>query len=210
MTDSEQRLAQPGWYLDPSGSGHRRWWNGLAWTHYMDGDLPPQGMVSGPVSQPLIPSNISLNPWPVWLLVLVPLLAIAPLLTIDLEGFFRDALIASQSGVAPHVLLPPGMLLAQSFGWALYAASVAFALLDWWILRQRGVVRPFHWAWAFLMTLVYLIGRTVVLRRRAGRGQSPLWSYLLLSVLSGVISGYIITNALFTVISEYAAAYSQT
>lgn len=210
MTDSEQRLAPPGWYLDPSGSGHRRWWNGLAWTHYMDGHAPPQGTVSGPISQPLIPSNISLNPWPAWLLVLLPLVSTAQLLMIDFEGLFRDSLIASESGAGAPLLLPPGLLVGQVLSWVLYGAAVVLAFLDHRMLQQRGVVRPFHWAWSFLGTLVYLIGRTVVLRRRATRGQSPLWSYLLVSLVSGAIGGYIVANAVMNVIADYAASYTQT
>jgi hypothetical protein len=210
VTDSEQRLAPPGWYVDPSGSGHRRWWNGLAWTHYMEGDAPPQGMVSGPVAQPLIPSNVTLNPWPIWLLVLLPAIATAQLLTIDFEGFFRETLLASQSGAPARLLLPPGYLFAQVLGWVLYLGGVALAFLDWWMLKQRGVVRPFFWAWSFLPPLVYLIGRTVVLRRRATRGQGPLWTYLLVSLVSGAIGGYFVANALLNVLTDYAAAYSQT
>jgi hypothetical protein len=37
--------------------------------------------------------------------------------------------------------------------------------LDWRRLRNAGVVRPFHWAWIFLGPTVYVIGRTVVLRK---------------------------------------------
>lgn len=29
------RVAQPGWYADPAGSGRLRWWNGLGWTEHL-------------------------------------------------------------------------------------------------------------------------------------------------------------------------------
>src|SRR5206468_9638315 len=58
---------------------------------------------------------------------------------------------------------------------------VVLAFLDRRILLRRGIVRPFHWVWSVL-PLVYLIGRSVVLRRRVGRGSAPLWVSLLLSV----------------------------
>ena len=49
-------------------------------------------------------------------------------------------------------------------------------------LRRRGIERPFGWGWAvlvFVATLgVYIVGRTVVVRRRTGRGWAPLWGWL--------------------------------
>ena len=41
-------------------------------------------------------------------------------------------------------------------------------------LAARGFVRPFPWAWTFLSSLVYVIGRHVVIRRRGGRILAPL------------------------------------
>ncbi|KTR73670.1 hypothetical protein NS234_19740, partial [Microbacterium oxydans] len=41
-------------------------------------------------------------------------------------------------------------------------------------LAARGFVRPFPWAWTFLSSLVYVIGRHVVIRRRGGRTLAPL------------------------------------
>lgn len=55
-------------------------------------------------------------------------------------------------------------------------------------LRARGVERPFHWAWSILSVLVYLIGRSVVVRRRVGGSAAPLWLFLGLGVLGGAIA----------------------
>lgn len=58
--------------------------------------------------------------------------------------------------------------------------GVLFAALDRKALLRRGYDRPFHWAWAFLgvfmyaCSLVYAIGRTIVVRRRGGRGIAPM------------------------------------
>ena len=47
------------------------------------------------------------------------------------------------------------------------------SFLDARLLRRRGVSRPFAWGWGFVLG-VYLVGRTVVLQRRIGRGGAPL------------------------------------
>ncbi|MDJ1114887.1 DUF2510 domain-containing protein [Microbacterium dauci] len=93
-----------------------------------------------------------------------------------------------------YFVLPPGydpgatgwvlaglVLLSFVNGLAL-AASVLFAWLDARALQRRGVERPFGWGWAvlvFVATLaVYVTGRTVVVRRRTGRGAAPFWVWL--------------------------------
>ena len=65
---------------------------------------------------------------------------------------------------------------------------VVLSWLDRRTLRQRGVERPFHWAWSILSVLIYLIGRSVVVRRRVGGSAAPLWLFLGLSVLGGAIA----------------------
>ncbi|NIJ04501.1 hypothetical protein [Frigoribacterium faeni] len=67
-------------------------------------------------------------------------------------------------------------------------ALVVLSWLDRRTLRQRGVERPFHWAWSILGVLIYLIGRSVVVRRRVGGSAAPLWLFLGLSVLGGAIA----------------------
>ena len=55
------------------------------------------------------------------------------------------------------------------------------AFFDHRALSRAGVVRPFHWAFAFFAfltpfaSLVYVIGRSVVVHRRSGRGRLPMW-----------------------------------
>lgn len=59
-------------------------------------------------------------------------------------------------------------------------SAVWFAHLDRKALQHRGYDRPFHWALAILgvfmyaCSLVYAIGRTVVVRRRGGHGIAPM------------------------------------
>jgi hypothetical protein len=76
-----------------------------------------------------------------------------------------------------------------ALGWITYGLGVFFAYRDYKTLLALGVPRPFHWAWAFL-SIVYVIGRSVVVRRRTGHGILPMWiaiAYLALSVVVAII-----------------------
>lgn len=66
------------------------------------------------------------------------------------------------------------LAVTQVLGLAAWGFTVFAAFRDYKHLESVGVVRPFHWAFAFIpYTIVYLIGRHVVLRRscapRVGR-----------------------------------------
>lgn len=191
MSSGTTELAAPGWYRDPSGSGRRRWWNGLAWTDYMDDDLVLQGVPNGAVIQPMILSSVNLNPWPIWVFALLPLASLAPLLFVDYAQLLRDLTTAYLSGTSSARIqlgLLPLSLINYAIVLGAYALTVGMAAVDYYLLRHRiGVVRPFHWAWAFLAFLtglVYLVGRAVVIRRRTGQGARwPVWVYLLVSVV---------------------------
>src|SRR5690606_35683868 len=89
-------------------------------------------------------------------------------------------------------LLSPGYLLSTVGGWVVYGLCVWFAYLDWRELGRRGVPRPFHWAWTFLSSVVYGIGRSVVVRKRTGHGISPMWVTIATLVVSFGLSIYIV------------------
>ena len=42
-----------GWYPDPSGTSHLRWWNGHSWTNY----VMPYAMQNQSVSKPRLPAH---------------------------------------------------------------------------------------------------------------------------------------------------------
>jgi hypothetical protein len=75
-------------------------------------------------------------------------------------------------------------------GFLAYAASVVLAYFDSERLKRSGVVKPFHWAWSFLSSGVYVIGRSVITSQVArGRGLAPIW------VLIGVFAlNIVVTN----------------
>lgn len=182
----------PGWYADPYGAAPQRWWDGTQWTAH----------VSQPAAQPY-PQAAALQPrtalapttpvgtvW-IWLIVLLPVLSIAllPLVRFDFAYTFDSAGTSNYSPLNPFSAFSPWYFVLIGLSWLTYAVTVVFSWLDHRELTRRGVVRPFHWAWAFLSSFVYVIGRTVIVRSVAGRrGMAPLWTMIAVTVLSFVVA----------------------
>jgi hypothetical protein len=91
-----------------------------------------------------------------------------------------DYIRATGSGIVPGGTPFSGAWIALNLvGVLVYAATVALAWLDWRSLRERGLATPFHWALALLGLLVYIVGRTVLVRRRFHAGAfAPLAAYI--------------------------------
>jgi hypothetical protein len=78
------------------------------------------------------------------------------------------------------------------------ALAILFGVLDHRALVRAGVPKPFHWAWIFFALInvpVYIIGRSVIVRRRTGSGLAPMFLYLALWVATFIV------NAIFTAAS---------
>lgn len=178
MTDSTRSSApDAGWYADPAGLPRHRWWDGTQWTeHLHDPALEVYGVVPAPVV------NAHTPVYTVFLaaLLLLPVLSILMSLAVDPRAGFSFG-----PGSAP--VFDPLYLVEQLLVWAVYAASVVLAFLDRRRLIRAGFERPFHWAWTFLSTGVYVIGRSVIVRRRCGRGLAPIWAWAITSVITIII-----------------------
>jgi len=123
--------------------------------------------------------------WAFCAILIVPIIAFA---LWDFSGMmtssFSSALNDPTNPYAAYgALLNPGYFAVIGVGFVYYAASVVLAFLDYRALTTAGVPKPFHWAWTFLSALVYIIGRTVIVKRRTGAGLGPLWLYLGLYLL---------------------------
>jgi hypothetical protein len=131
----------------------------------------------------------------VWLSIVVGLVPLAALFVIDWNGYIASTMAWDQPYGAMPTMAPGAWVLstlgASLLSYAAIGASVLFAWLDWRELQRRGVVRPFHWAWAFFALVatigVYIIGRTVILRRQTGGGMGPLWAWIASIVLTIVV-----------------------
>lgn len=110
------------------------------------------GVAAGPVTSTV----------PVWILTLIPIYMLLVGLIVLLSG--------ASASFAP-------ITLAFVFG-VPWVAGVAIALVDHRMLGRGGMVRPAHWAWAFLGAPVYLIARLVATVREAGNGFGPVLTSL--------------------------------
>ena len=187
--DRPTNAPAPGWYPDPAGTNRRRWWDGRGWTDYF-----ADGGWDGSIDQPPLAPGTNVNTPFIWIITLLPLVSAVAFLTWDVGGYFRRALESPTGSVT--AMLDPGYLLVQAVSFLLFAAQVVLGYFDWRALKRMGVVRPFHWAWSFL-SIVYIIGRPVVLWRRVHSGLAPLWTYIGVYVvtLAVIITKFVVTFA---------------
>jgi len=202
MTDLTS--APAGWYPDPSGSG-QRWWDGGRWTDYATPLDPPTYAPYGTEVQARVADGTPVDTVWVWLIVTVPYVTLIPFFLFDFEGYMLRSMTDPMAQV--RMYLDPMYLTASALGWLMYGAAVWFAYLDDAALRKLGYARRFHWAWAFLSSFVYVIGRSVVVKRQAGHGSAPMWVAIALSVatLIGMFvwSGVIVANLMNATLSSY-------
>ena len=192
--------AAPGWYPDPYGGAGLRWWDGVQWTQHVAGPVPAAAAyapaayapAAGPAARRPLPEGPPVyTPW-IWLVTLLPLVNAVILFTYrPFDGYTR-MFADPQHPVIPDpvsLLGGPLFLVGTAVSWIALALTVVFAWLDYRELTRRGVERPFHWAWSFLASIVYAIGRSVVVRKVAGgRGAAPIAASIVVLALTIVAS----------------------
>ncbi|WP_457965129.1 DUF2510 domain-containing protein [Arthrobacter sp. D1-29] len=204
----------PGWYPDPAGTGRLRWWDGTNWTSQYSTPYVPAAQVPGPGGAPYpvtpyIPERPHIssetpvyNPL-IWIITLLPLLPVILLLLWNPEVRFISIGSQDTPAVDPLSVFTPVYFLLVFSGFLTYAASVLLAYFDSERLKRDGVVRPFHWAWSFLNSAVYVIGRSVIVHKVApGRGLLPVWVTIGVFVLSSVVSTIKMSALLSSVMSS--------
>lgn len=195
----------PGWY--PDGSGGQRWWNGTAWSEYTAAAPAAQ-----PVQRIALPEGTRVdNAW-VWVVSLVYLLGTFSLFFFDMTGYMRaifDAQLTGSTSALAEVMTGylVFFLLSWLLGLALWGLTIFAAFRDYKHLQAIGVVRPFHWAFAFIpYTIVYLIGRHVVLRKVSRTAGWPLWAHIgsyVIVILISIIWSLVMVQAMLAEIPSY-------
>lgn len=109
------------------------------------------------------------------------------LLFVDFKGMFSYSNMMNEMAMTQALFTSPAYLFVALSGWVFYGLSVLFSYFDYRELTRRGVPSPFHWAFAFISSIVYVIGRSVVVRRRTGKGISPMWVTIVTYVLANII-----------------------
>ncbi|HEY5230357.1 MAG TPA: DUF2510 domain-containing protein [Galbitalea sp.] len=186
--------APAGWY-PVAGSEQKRWWDGTRWTDhiYDPATATPVAPASPAATTPVAPLRApeGVKPGTVWFWLLAVGAPVLQLLELIPASIWVNQVVAgdpSANSVAGSGLDPLSLVTFLS-GWIIAAFCIVIALLDWRELRARGIPKPFHWAWSFFVIVigwpvVYVIGRTVVAKRRTGSGMAPLWVFVGLQVVA--------------------------
>ncbi|HEY0259614.1 MAG TPA: DUF2510 domain-containing protein [Lacisediminihabitans sp.] len=183
--DAGSATPVPGWYPDYTGLPRLRWWDGTGWTeHLHDPALATPGLAARPALRPGTPVYTVF----LWVILGLQLVSVITLSTLDLNGLVtRTATDSTMGGSMTMTTLSPGYLLTSLVGYLAWGLGVLLAYFDWRRLRNTGFDRPFHWAFTFINSGVYIIGRSVIVKRRAGRGLLPIWIWALIVVVSIVV-----------------------
>ncbi|MBB5640018.1 DUF2510 domain-containing protein [Cryobacterium roopkundense] len=176
---AQHKTYAPGWYPDPSGAPGLSWWDGARWTGQRhDPSLEVYGATPPLVAGPGTRVNDAL----LWTIVLLPVLSLLALSQFDMATYLMKTL----STTVPTI--DPAYVLLQVLSFAIYVATILLAFFDYRRLSRHGIARPFHWAWTFLSAGVYVIGRSVIVRRRVGGTLTAVWAWVAIVVAGLVVA----------------------
>jgi hypothetical protein len=187
-----------GWYPDYTGEPRLRWWDGAQWTeHVQGGAAQPYSLT--PERTKVADGTPVFTPF-IWILTFLPLLGLV------ISHLLSPAVTVGRPSVEDPtaVLRSPAYLANLAISIITYAATIVLAFFDRRQLLARGFDRPFHWAWAFIPVngVVYVIGRSVIVRRRAGHGISPMWVSIGILVLNFIFSLAVGIAAFSTIVTD--------
>lgn len=129
------------------------------------------------------------NPF-IWLVTLLPVIPLIILLLWNPAFHLRYVGVRRVPTLDPSSMFSVPYFLLIATGWLVYGVSVLLSYLDWQKLQRDGVVRPFHWAWAFLSAGVYVVGRSVIVHKVAPqRGLAPVWALIGVIALCFIVVG---------------------
>jgi len=170
VSDAAQNMpTQRGWYADPAGLPQKRWWDGEQWTEHLH-DPASNAYGVDAVLGAGAPASVFNNY--LWAIALLP--------------------------VVSFLALTSAETASPLLGWGISIGSVILAYLDRRQLLRDGLDRPFHWAWTILSPGAYVVGRSVIVRRRTGGSLAPMWVWAAIMVV------YVLT--VLRTVDEAAAA----
>ena len=226
MSDAPTPTPIAGWYPDPAGQGRIQWWDGSQWTeNFAEPAAQTAGAPAGPaaasapaygttggaygtaypysttVEKPTAPAGTSPYTPFVWVLAFLPLIS---LVTQILNTLTLDQQIEDSISAQPGDIFSPAYFLSLGLSFLLTAVTVLFGVLDYRALVRAGVPRPFHWAWAlfaFVNAPVYIVGRSIIARRRTGSGLIPMVINLAFW-LATIVIAIVVASITFTEVFE--------
>jgi len=161
---------------------------------------------------PVLKAPEGTKPYTVWIWLItiaIPLVSVAamiPFLVGEMSVVGSAPTWArSQTPDAAFAAMAPmfaWMGLTWLIGLVMTGLMVLFAWLDHRELQRRGVPKPFHWAWSFFAfagagNLVTVIGRSIVVNRRVGKGLAPIWVTIAIYVAMIVVM-FVIMGVMFS------------
>ncbi len=189
--------AQPaaGWYPDPAGSTHLRWWDGLDWTtHLLDPANPPKpavtpaatSTVEQPFYRPMQRAPIyETAPEPSFSAGSTTTLAVWVIAVFPFLYYAADwAIIAMTNSLDPF---PFGVVSLVVF-----VVIWSMALWDHAVLRSRGVPTA-SVLWMLLSPIGYLIARRVRLKAVGIRADAP-GNVFVISLVAGVALSFVVAG----------------
>lgn len=208
----------PGWYPDPWKQAAQRFWDGSQWTHRIAGGASPYAG-----ERPRVADDAPIYGPFIWIIALLPLLSAVLIwfIHIDLSAFggamksLDESQYTGGPAPAPPVVNPfsmfgPGYVVMVVVSWLVYAATIVLAYFDQRHLMRIGVVRPFHWGWAFVGG-VYPIGRSVIVHKVAKpRGLAPMWvtiGVFAVTIVSTMIWAIVFVSRFVEQVSEIAGTF---
>ena len=212
MTNTGGSTTPAGWYTDPGGSGHLRWWDGAAWSAHLapqptPAPQPPvtatpqvdeQAVLTGD-NEPYVPFQGSWNQrqqnangqstyvefaHPArWNTAGAWLLAFSYPMSLVVAVFYVAVNFAAFAAEPARVRQDNITFASIWIQVTLWVLMVLFALMDRRKLISYGYLRPARVWWLLLLPpLLYLIMRGVAISREVRHGFGPLIAYLATAV----------------------------
>jgi hypothetical protein len=217
VTTPAAATAAPGWYPVAAGSTQQRWWDGTAWTEHVYDPATAQPAATATTTAHHLKAPEGTSPTTVWFWItaLTPIVAIAGLIPTGIYlGQFLSLNFDSATAFT-QLSASPAYLISTLLGFVELVAYILFPVLDWRALGKRGVPKPFHWAWSFFAIalsspIVYVIGRTVVVKRRTGKGLAPLWVFIALQIIAWIVFWIVIIIFITGFFAQFANQLSDS
>ena len=214
--------APAGWYQVSPGSATQRYWDGSAWTEHIHDPAAAAAAATATAApaaaQPAHGHRAALkapegtSATTVWFWLTVGSFAISIAYWIVTQIYFQSQ-IASNDFKGDPATADTLFNVSVLLGVVSVAAFVVFPVFDWLALRKRGVPKPFNWAWSLFAILlsspiVYVIGRTVVIKRRTGKGLAPLWVFIALQVITFILAVVVLVTVSIAIIEGIGSLVS--
>ncbi len=225
MTDVLATNGMPtsGWYDDPGGSAQLRWWDGVAWTEFLQ-DRP----VAEPVPEPAPEPAPAPAPATYDFAEFVPAIASSPgYLPPVTRAEVQDIYVSGSGGTVAVWLLAFFPLIGVglqfialdnlgrvdiliAIGAVIFVSLIVLAIADRVSLARKNIGGPTLWWLLLAFPFSYLIARAVKLGRLGIKSTAPLVVYLIAGVVAGgVVGGLIVPMQLEKFTQAQATAQTE-